>query len=467
MNKLFVLFLFLYVVAAVRPIKEQYREISNTLNNNLKKRNTNTGKPFNLKESIAYERKNNYELYIDTNGELKQQRNSVNEPRQLLKKKMENFRYLINDLEIHFGVYKFNSYDKDKVLRETLKPESLCFTILGLLTDTLNKITINDSPIYGFIIKGEKNENNEVNSTLGIYVILSNVTVPLGDFYFPKMKNAPYEIPFLVGYYDSRRGYRNKKFSYLCPLPPFLVDVIRTTKFGLKVKFNSLDLDVNEFYPATLSHALENKDLLPVQKSDSFKEERNKMINLLANVAKDVPYRSIINDSHVMGVGFIKPEERIWATKSFSTIKEQIKQFLSSSGRTPMDNEAVAIYFLSLSQRLHININGTKSNKITKIQVSNVQKNNAGVLEKYTIKLDFENSASTTTNAVVKGKNIFIPKSLNNIQATITYEIPPTFGLAVGQGGQGVTYTFAELTFPLSNLFPYNVNNLSSFVKNI
>ncbi|SBT31352.1 secreted ookinete protein, putative (PSOP1) [Plasmodium ovale wallikeri] len=465
MNRLVILSLLLYVVAAVRAYRNRYEKISKSLNDEFERRNRNSGnKPFNLRENINYERKNNYELYIDVNGELKQERFNVKEPRQVLKKNMEQFRYLINDLEILFGVYKFNSRDKEKVLRETLKPESLCFTILGLLETNLNKINVDDSPIYGLLINGERNSNEEVSTTLGIYVILSNITVSMGSFTFPELKNAPYQIPYLVGHYDSRSGYKSKQFSYLCPLPTFFIDVIRTTKFGLKVNFNGLDMDARELFPVTLSYALKNGNVLPVQKEDNYKDERKKLIEILKKEGKDISYR-FIKDQGVEGNGIKKPEERILVTKSFINSREKIKNFLTSSGKTTMDTDSMAIYFLALSQNLFSKWKNAEAKRLTKIEVTNIQKNNAGYLAQYTIKLGLEDSTWITTEGIVKGKNIFVPRELSGPKNSITYDVPFVYGLFLNESSTGLTYTFAGLSFLLKKALPYNVNNLSSFVS--
>lgn len=465
MNKLLLFCLFLYSVVAVRPYKERYGNVSKHLDNEFKKRNPDGGKPFNLKENINYVRKNNYELYVDANGELKQQNYNVNEPRQVLKKNMDKFRYLINDLEVLFGVYELNARDKEKVLRETLKKESLCFTIAGLVSNSLNQINVEDSPIYGLLIQGERDRNYEVNNTLDIYVILSNISVPLGSFFFPEMKRAPYQLPYLVGHYDSRSGIKNKSISYLCPLPEFLIDVMRTTKYGLKFNFNGTDLDVKELFPVTLTNTLETASLLPVQKEDSYKNERNVLLGILQNISKDIPYRKVV-DRGVQGNGIINPEERILASKSFSSSRENIKNFVSNSGKSSLDTSSMALYFLALSQNLFERTRNAvpSSNRLTNITVTNVQTNNAGYLTHYTLKLGLENSRSLTVEGLVNGKNIFVPKGIQNIETVVSYDVPYTWGIMVSPQ-EGFSYIFGNFVFDIAKSFSYNVNNLSSFVR--
>ncbi|CXI19952.1 secreted ookinete protein, putative [Plasmodium berghei] len=477
MNKLLMLSLFLYGVAAVRPFKGNYDDAVKTINDDLerksKKNGTMNDKPFNLRENINYERKNNYELYTDIDGELKQQKFNVNEPRQILKKNIDEFRYLINDLEILFGVYKFNPRDKEKVLKETLKPESLCFTIMGLISNHLNELKVNNAPIYGLYIKGERNSNYEVNSTLGIYAILSNITISIGNFTFPEMKNAPYQLPYLVGHYDSRTGFKNKDIAYLCPLPKFLIDVIRTTQFGLRVFYNGADIDVKELFPITLSYALENKSLLPIYKEDSnYKAEKTKLLNILSKEAEDIPFR-MIKDKSISGKGIKNPEERLLVSKSFFNSREQIKKFISSSGKTPMDSNSIALYFLALSQNAFSKQKNFAMSRITKINVTNIQKSKNGYLSQYSIQLGLENNSSITINAVVNGKNIYVPSILEKNSSIITsgspsisFEtIPYSYGIYVNEGVSGLVYIFADLVFNFNKAFPYNVNNLSMFVS--
>ncbi|CAD2100293.1 hypothetical protein YYG_03640 [Plasmodium vinckei petteri] len=478
MNKLLLISLFLYGVAAIRPFKGgNYEEAAKTISEDLERKSKKNGvmndKPFNLRENINYERKNNYELYTDIDGELKQQKFGVNEPRQILKKNMDDFRYLINDLEILFGVYKFNPRDKEKVLRETLKPESLCFTIMGLISNHLDEFKINNAPIYGLYIKGERNSNLEVDSTLGIYAILSNVTVSVGNFTFPEMKNAPYQLPYLVGHYDSRTGFKNKDIAYLCPLPTFLIDVIRTTQFGLRVSYNGTDIDVKELFPITLSYALENKSMLPIYKENSnYKDEKTKLLNILSKEAEDIPFRTV-KDKSISGKGVKNPEERLLVSKSFFNSREQIKKFVSSSGKTPMDENSIALYFLALSQNTLSKQKGFTMTRITNINVTNIQKSNTGYLSQYSIKLGLENNSNITINAVVNGKNIFVPSILEKNSTTVTSgspsisfeNIPYSYGIYVNEGGAGLVYLFADLVFNFNKAFPYNVNNLSMFVS--
>ncbi|CAA9986596.1 conserved Plasmodium protein, unknown function [Plasmodium knowlesi strain H] len=470
MNKLLSLALCLYAVAAVRPPNGRYENVSKNLNEQLEKRGgSNNGKAFNLKENIKYERKNNYELFVDSNGELQQERFGVKEPRQLLKKNVDQLRYLINDLEVLTGVYKFNARDKEKVLKETLKPESLCFTMLGLLSNNINKVLpVDDSPIYGLLIKGERNTNtNEVNTELSIYAILSNLSVYVGEFKFPSLKTAPYEIPFLVGYYNNKgNGFGNKTFSYLCPLPTFLIDVVRTTKFGMKFNFNGVDMNAEMLFPATLSHWLDMPSMVPVQTGDKYESERNAMVQVLNKEAKDVTYRKVHDTGVIEGEGIVKAQERILASISFSNMREAVKRFLASSGKTPMDEPSSVLYFLALSQKLFGKTKETTQKRVTNVEVSNVVQNKGGFLQAYNLKLTLEDSTSVTVDALVQGKNVLVPSKMSDGSsgASASLEVPVAYGLSVG-GNAGLTYSFAGLSFDLSNAFPYSMNNLASFVS--
>ncbi|ANQ06289.1 Uncharacterized protein PCOAH_00004450 [Plasmodium coatneyi] len=466
MNKLLSLALCLYAVAAVRPPNARYESVSKHLNEELGRRsNSNNGKSFNLEESIKYERKNNYELYVDSDGELQQERFGVKEPRQLLKKNVDHLRYLINDLEVLTGVYKFNARDKEKVLKETLKPESLCFTMLGLLSNNINKVLpVEDSPIYGLLIKGERNTStNEVNTELSIYAILSNLSVYVGEFKFPSLKTAPYEIPFLVGYYNNKgNGFGNKTFSYLCPLPTFLIDVVRTTKFGLKFNFNGTDLDAQELFPASLTHWIEQPSMVPVQTGDKYESERKAMVEVLNKEAKDVTYRKVHDTGMIEGVGIVKAQERILASTSFSNMRETVKSFLSSGGKTPMDGSSSALYFLALSQKLFGKTKDTAQKRVTRVEVSNVVQNKGGFLQGYSLKLTLEDSTFVAIEANVQGKNILVPGKMSSGAASM--EVPVAYGISVG-GGAGLTYSFAGLSFDLSSALPYSMNSLASFVS--
>ncbi|GAW79356.1 hypothetical protein, conserved [Plasmodium gonderi] len=490
MKKLLTLTLFFFAITLVRSHDEGNVSISKTLNDHFKKKNSaNNGKAFNLEENIKYKRKNNYELFVNSNGELKQERYGVTEPRQMLKKNISHLRYLINDLEILTGVYKFNGRDKEKVLKETLKPESLCFTLLGLLSNNINNLlTVEDSPIYGFLIKGEKIPyTNQVKNLLEIYVIMSNISVYLGDFYFPTSKNAPYEIPFLFGYYDNKiNGSVNKtSFNYLCPLPTFLIDVIRTTKFGMKFNFNGSDLDAKELYPATLSYWIETPNMLPIQKGDKYKNSRMQMIDLLKKEAKDVSYRKVHDTGLIDGVGIQQAYDRIKASLSFSNALETIKKFLSTSGKTSMDSSSssnyseapTALYFLLLSQKLFTKVKKQEPKSvITKVDISNVKENASGYLQAYTIKLTLEDSTCITTDAVVQGKNILMPQNIklksalkggekgtSTSTSTVSLDVPFNYGLQVG-GNDGLTYSFAGFSFSMSKTLPYSINSLTPFV---
>ncbi|GAB64845.1 hypothetical protein PCYB_032560 [Plasmodium cynomolgi strain B] len=469
MNKLLSLALCLYAVAAVRPPNVRYGNVSKNLDEQLGSRSSSTnGKPFNLQDSIKYERKNNYEFFVDSNGELQQERFGVKEPRQLLKKSIDHLRYLINDLEILTGVYTFNARDKEKVLKETLKPESLCFTMLGLLSDNINKLLpLEDSPIYGLLIKGERNTStNEVNKELSIYAILSNLTVYVGEFKFPILKNAPYEIPFLVGYYSNKgNGFKNKTFSYLCPLPTFLIDVVRTTRFGMKFNFNGVDLDANELFPASLSHWIEMPSMVPVQTGDKYDKERNAAVEVLKKEAKDVTYRKVKDTGVIEGVGIVKAQERILASISFSKMRETVKSFLASSGKISMDGPSTALYFMALSEKLLSKMKDTEVKRVTRVDVSNVMENKSGFLQGYSLKLTLEDSTFVTVEALVQGKNVLVPRELKGGKSgSASMEVPVAYGLHVG-GGAGLSYSFAGLAFDLNRALPYIVNNLASFVR--
>ncbi|KJP87869.1 hypothetical protein AK88_02473 [Plasmodium fragile] len=472
MNKLLSLTLLLcclYSVAAVRPSNGRYETVSNNLNGQLgSRRSSNNGKSFNLQENIKYERKNNYELFVDSNGQLQQERFGVKEPRQVLKKNVDQLRYLINDLEVLTGVYTFNARDKEKVLKETLKPESLCFTMLGLLSNNINKVVqVEDSPIYGLLIKGERNINtNEVKNELSIYGILSNLSVYIGEFKFPTLKTAPYEIPFLVGYYDNKgNGFRNKTFSYLCPLPTFLIDVIRTTKFGMKFNFNGVDWDVQELFPASLSHWMDIPSMVPVQTGDTYQMERRAMVEVLTKEAKDVTYRKVFDTGVVEGVGIVKAQERILASISFSNMRETVKSFLASSGKTSMNGPSSSLYFVALSQKLLTNMKDTAHRRVTRVEVSNVVQNKGGFLQGYSLKLTLEDSTFVTVEALVQGKNVLVPQEMKTGSSGVaSLDVPVAYGLGVG-GGSGLTYTFAGLAFDLSLALPYSMNSLASFVK--
>ncbi|EUD65249.1 hypothetical protein C922_04378 [Plasmodium inui San Antonio 1] len=469
MNKLLSLALFLYAVAAVRPPKGRYEGVSKNINEHLSSRSgSNNGKPFNLQENIKYKRQNNYEFFVDSDGQLQQERFGVNEPRQVLKKNLDQLRYLINDMEVLTGMYTFNARDKEKVLKETLKPESLCFTMLGLLSDNINKLLpVESSPIYGLLINGERNTStNEVNKELSIYAILSNISVYVGEFKFPILKNAPYEIPFLIGYYDNKgNGFRNKTFSYLCPLPTFLIDVIRTTKFGMKFNFNGLDLEAKELFPASLSHWIEMPSMVPVQTGDKYDSERKAMVEVLKKEAKDVTYRKVHKTGVIEGVGIVKAQERILASTSFSNMRETVKSFLASSGRTSMDGASTALYFMALSQKLFSKMKDTPHRRVTRVDVSNVVENKSGFLQGYSLKLTLEDSTFVTAEALVQGKNVLVPRELKKgSSGAASLEVPVAYGLSVG-GGAGLTYSFAGLAFDLKSALPYSVNSLASFVR--
>ncbi|SCO70899.1 secreted ookinete protein, putative [Plasmodium vivax] len=482
MNKLLSLSLSLALclcaVAAVRPPTGRYESVSKSLNEQLGRRggSSTNGKAFNLQDNIKYERKNNYELFVDANGELQQQRFGVKEPRQLLKKSLDQLRYLINDLEILTGVYTFNARDKEKVLKETLKPESLCFTMFGLLANHINKLLqpVEDSPIYGLIIKGERNTStNEVSKELSIYVILSNLSVYVGEFKFPTLKTAPYEIPFLVGYYDSKgSGFKNKAFSYVCPLPTFLIDVIRTTKMGMKFNFNGGDLDVKELFPASLSHWVETPSMLPAQTGDKHDRERKAIIEVLKKEAKDVTYRKVHSTGVIEGVGIVQPQERILASISFANMRETVKRFLASSGRTSMDGSSTALYFVAISQKLFATMKDTAQRRVTRVEVSNVVQNKAGFLQGYSLKLTLEDSTFVATEALVQGKNVLVPRELRGgsgggvgtAGGAASLEVPVAYGLRLG-GGSGLAYSFAGLAFDLSRALPYSVSSLASFAR--
>ncbi|CRG93145.1 secreted ookinete protein, putative [Plasmodium gallinaceum] len=461
MNKLLIISFFLYTIAAFKTNKKERDEkISKVLEKQIAKRNPSGSKPFNLRENIDYKRKFNYELYISSDGELQQQRFGVNETRQIIKKNVESFRYLVNDMEILFGVYKFNSRDTEKVLRETLKPESVCFMIVGLIINVLNKIDIDDASLYGLQIKGERNGNN-VNSTLGISAIFSNITIPLGNFYFPEVKRVPYQVPFLVGYYNSRSGIKHKSFSHICSLPKFLIDVIHTSKDGLKVNFNGNDIDLKELFPATLAYALENSNSLPNLKDDLQKDERTKLLDILRRDASDVPYRRM-KDSGIEGEGIEKPADRILATTSFSNARGKVRDFLASSGKSNMDTDSIALYFLSLSQNIYPRTKESESGRITHVKVTNVQKNASGYLSSFKLDLGLENSRVISIVGTVNGKNIYVPKETISSK-TITYNVPFSYGLSLNE--LGLSYGFSGLFFPFNKILPYNLNNLASFVK--
>lgn len=480
MNKFFLLLsLFLYVVAAVRPVEKKYGKYMNDLDEHLSKQQAKNGyknsKPFNLKENIEYKRQNNYELYRNDNGELKQERYSVQEVRQILKQNSPDIRYLVNDLEVIFGVYKYEPRDKEKVLRETLKSESLCFTILGLLSNEINKINITDSTIYGFVIKGSRLRANEAKNSFNIYVILSNTTVPLGTFTLPIFEHAPYTLPYLINFYDRIQNYtyhkkngNDKTISYLCPLPQFLIDVIRTTKFGLKFNFNGQDINVNELFPATLSYVLQKPDNLPVKTNDEKQNERMKLLDTINKYAKDIPYRPVKNNGAV-GVGVIIPKERLLASSSFFNAREKVKNFIAKAGKIAMDNYSSALYFIFLSQnlRFQINDNKSKSRLIEKIKIQNVHITNTGYLQSYTIQLLLTTGTWISANANVVKKNIFIPTEIiKRATANIEQDILLSYGLEVGPNGNGLGYKFGNVEFPLKDVLPYNINALASAVVN-
>lgn len=469
MNKLILLSsFFLCLVAAVKPVEREYRNAVKTINDDLsKKQGGNNSRKFNLRESIDYERKNNYELYTNISGELKQHRYGVDEPRQVLKKNSSDIRYLVNDLEVIFGVYKFSASDKEKVLRETLKPESLCFTILGLLSNKINEINVSDASVYGFLIEGDRSSNNHVINALNVNIILSNITVPLGVFSFPEMKNAPYQIPFLVGHYDRKTNFKNSAFSYLCPLPTFLIDVIKTTSSGLKFNFNDKDLNVEELFPATLSYALSNKDMLPTQKEDKFEKQRAKLLTIVSNIASEIPLRKVKNNG-AEGKGVSTPKERLLVNESFFIGREIVKDFVSKSGKVPMNAESIGFYFLVLSQNLKFKLDETKyvARLIKSIKIQNVKVDKNENLISYTIQLEMGNGKWISTDAVVNKKNIVIPKEVLKYKEDIVYTVPFSFGLVVSKNGKGIDYRFTNTEYHITEVLPYNVTSLAAAVSN-
>ncbi|VWU51640.1 secreted ookinete protein, putative [Hepatocystis sp. ex Piliocolobus tephrosceles] len=470
MNKFFfILSFFLYTIAAVKAKDAAYENFRNDLNNHLKRRQSDSGNKKNpsLKESIEYERKNNYELYIDDSGALQQERCSVGEPRQILKQNFENFRYLVNDLEIIFGVYKFNAYDKEKVLKETLKKESLCFTILGLLLNKINEIKVSDLSVYGFLINGKRDVNNNVHKTLDINIILSNVTVPLGVFDFPEVVYWPYQIPFLVGHYDKNVQFsKNSSFSYTCSLPAFLTDVIKTTTTGLKFNFNGEDLNVNLLFPATLQHAIENPKNLPILKEDEYKYGRNDLLSLIYNYRTEIPIIMMKNNGPT-DKAIVEPSQRILANVSFAKAREEIKDALSRAKYIDIDSNSLPLYFIFLSANLNYTVNEKTSNNgfISKIKISNIKIDDNGNLKSYSIHLELENGNSANANGLVNGKILSLSKQIMS-NKEINYTIPITYGLALANNGKGLIFNFANNDYDLKTVLPYNINKMTMNVTN-
>ncbi|CRH02991.1 secreted ookinete protein, putative [Plasmodium relictum] len=459
MNVLLILSFFLYTISSLKIIRrDQHQHLDDLLARELEKRGLG-GKRLNIREQINYQRKNNYELYVTPDGELKHERYNVNEPRQKMKNN-EHVRYLINDLEILHGVYPFSGRDVDKVLKETLKPPSLCFMLAGLLINDLNKINIENSPIYGFLINGEKDGLN-VKNVLEISVILSNVTVPLGSYFFPNVKIYPYQIPFLVGFYSNKYGYKESKISYLCSLPHFLIDVVHTSSSGLVFNFNGNEISFRELFPATLKHSMEIPSFLPVKREDPHESERSKLLSKLQKYSEEVPYRSV-KDAKIEGEGIENPAERILVTKTFSAARDKVKNLFSSSGRSSMDINSIVLYFLALGQNIFPKTKPLSLYRVTMVKIENVQVDSAGFLSSFQVELVVNDNEKSISEGSVHGKKILVPREILRTPSII-YEVPITYGLYIN--AMGLVYGFGGFYFPLSKALPYNVQSLAAYVQ--
>lgn len=466
MYKFLNLFLFFACIAYVSAAGWNREDVSKTLDSHLRKNQIKRygyePSPINIRDNINYERKHNYELYKDKDKKLQQYKTNVNEPRQILKQNIPDFRYAINDMEILFNVYPYEPRYEKKILRETLKPSSLCYALTGLLLPKLNEIQINNSPLYGFVIKGARNGDSIANNTLEIRAVLSNIEYPLGTFEFPPTDELHYQIPFLVNYYENASGYNRKYFSYICPLPRFLIDVFHTSSRGLQFNFNGRDIEADELFPITVTYFNGNSKATPIQRTQPTSAEIKKATELINNIGADVKYRNVTN-SGPSGNGLQSPLERIFVNESFIKMKEEVRSFLNNSSFTFTSQENIPLYFLILSQNLFKSKPVKTSSIISNVELLNVKANKYnGLLESYELRVTLNGEDVVSVKGVaIKNAKIPVPSGVTSGEK-LSVSVSPAYGFELTP--QGIKYVFCGFEDQFSKLFDYKMNKLASLV---
>lgn len=417
--------------------------------------------PVDIRENIKYKRKNNYELYVDSNKVLQQHKVGVNEPRQILKGNVPELRYAINDLEIIFNVYPFEPRYEKKILRETLKPASLCYTIAGLLLPHLNEIRVDGAPVFGFVIHGTRKSDNTASNVFKIDVVLSNIEYPLGTFEFPVTEELHYQIPFLVNYYENVSGYNRKNFSYICSLPKFLIDVIHTSSSGLQFNFNGKELPAKELFPITVTYFAEHSKSVPVQKAKPSSAEVSTATDFIRRVGTDIKYRFVTNAGPA-GTGLQEPLERALANSSFAKMKDALRHFLVNPAVNSLPQEFVTHYFLILSQNLLKKANVKSTQLIKNLELSNVVVDNSKFLVSFELKLTLEDGNVLAVKGT-SARNAKIPVPLSASTGNKhSSDVPPSYGFEVTPSG--LKHAFCKYESDFSKLFDYKINKLASLV---
>lgn len=464
MKRAGIVFLFIcgFLVAISRTLA--YRTNSGNYRTTSPDSDRSSQQDYSLRSNINYKLQNNYELYIDRDGKLNQHKESVRHARILLKNGNQSYRFTLNDMEVMMGVYPINPKDKEKILRQTLKEPSLCYLLAGLLMPHLDNIRIDNGAIYGFIIRGSRNVNNVASDTLDVDVIVANVPISLGSFRFKGNKQMPYPVPFLVSHYQHLTGNMNRNYQYICRMPDVLLDVLYTTKSGVKITFNGQKYPANTFYPYGITSFLENPNNRPVQTRIPPSDKVNFQLREAEQAASDVAIRTL-TASGARGTLFRKVDERLMSHVSFQNVKSGLRAFLRNDSNKSLEPTVGVFFFLALAQNLtkgKVSQNSVLG--IRKIEVTNITPNSSGSLGGFVLKLYTSKSVISINAKIIGNKRIPLP---TNIKANglMMYVIPYTYGLQLR--GTGPVFSVLGSTITFSNAFDYKLNSLASSVKAI